>query len=267
MGSKQKKRGEPMTRSQPQYLKITNDLRKQITDGVLAPGQQLPSEKQIREEYDVSVTVVRAAMGQLRSEGLIVSRQGQGSFVKAQQPLLRLSTRRYRRGADIMPPFMAEISAAQLDSDITFETAQLRAPEDIAERLGIAADEPVSRTRYKFFADDEPVQLSTQWEPIKLVRETPIEVPEEGPLGKEGVIARFDSIGIHVTHVHESIAARMPSPDETRELNIAPGTPVFEIARTHWAEKVAVETADIVVPTDRYLIEHTQPVPLDEGQA
>lgn len=256
-----------MTRAQPQYLKITDDLRKQIADGVLAPGQQLPSEKQIREEYDVSVTVVRAAMGQLRAEGLIVSRQGQGSFVKARQTLLRLSTRRYRRGVDIAPPFKAEAEAAAVQSDITYETAQVRAPGDIAARLGISADEPVSRTRYKFYADDEPVQLSTQWEPLKLVRGTPIEVPEEGPQGKEGVIARFDSIGIYVTHVHESIAARMPSPDETRELDIAPGTPVFEIARTHWAGEVAVETADITVPTDRYLVEHTQPVPLNEGQA
>lgn len=57
----------------------------------------------------------------------------------------------------------------------------------------------------------------------------------------------------------------MPNPDEARALGIGPGTPVFHIVRTHWADQVPVETADIIASTDRYAIEHTQQVPLSEA--
>jgi GntR family transcriptional regulator len=63
--------------------------------------------------------------------------------------------------------------------------------------------------------------------------------------GRDGVVARFDHIGIHVTHVQETVSARMPSPSEARELRITAGTPVFQITRTHWADETPVETADI----------------------
>jgi GntR family transcriptional regulator len=77
---------------------------------------------------------------------------------------------------------------------------------------------------------------------------------------------RFDSIGVHVTEVHEAIRASMPTPDEARELAMGPGTPVFRITRTHWAGDRPVEIADITVPADRYVVEHTQRVSLtDDG--
>lgn len=253
--------------SEPRYERVARDLRRKIESHELKPGDQLPTEKTIQTEHGVSVTVARAAIAQLRAEGLIVSEQGRGSFVRRQQPLLRLSTRRYRRGAGTAPPFKAETEASGVDSSISYDNAQVRAPAEVAKRLQIDPGDPVTETRYTFYADGDPVQMSTQWEPLVLTRGTPIEVPESGPLGKQGVIARFDSIGIHVTEVHESVRAVMPTPDEVRALDVPPGTPVFRITRTHWAGDRPVETADITVPADRYVIEHTQPVSLTDDAA
>lgn len=253
--------------SEPRYERVARDLRRKIESHELKPGDQLPTEKTIQMDYGVSVTVARAALGQLRTEGLIVSEQGRGSFVRRPQPLLRLSTRRYRRGPRAAPPFMTETTASGVDSSVSYENAQVRASTEVAKRLQIDPGDPVTETRYKFFADGEPVQMSTQWEPLALTSGTPIEVPEAGPVGKHGVIARFDAIGFHVTKVHESVRAMMPTPDEARELNISPGTPVFRITRTHWASERPVETADITVPADRYVIEHIQPVSLNDAPA
>lgn len=245
---------------------IADHLRKQISSGDLRPGTAIPSETDLREEWNASRGTVRSAVRKLEEEGLVMSRHGRGSFVRRQRSLFRLSTSRYQRGPGTQPPVMAEVESSNAVSNIKYDTAQVRAPREIAERLQISEGDPVSRTHYTFFADGEPVQSSVQWEPLHLVRGTPVEIPEEGELGKQGVIARYDSIGLYVTHVHESIASRMPTPEEDRLLDIPPGVPLFAITRTHWANTTAVETADIVVPADRYRIEHTEAVAL-ENQA
>lgn len=66
----------------PGYLQIADDLRAQIRSGSLAPGAALPSTAQLGQRYDVSASVVKAAVSVLRTEGLIVGQQGKGVFVR-----------------------------------------------------------------------------------------------------------------------------------------------------------------------------------------
>ncbi len=56
-------------------------LRRQIQDGTLAPGQQLPTEARLTELYGVSRPIVREAISRLRTDGLVNTRQGVGAFV------------------------------------------------------------------------------------------------------------------------------------------------------------------------------------------
>lgn len=56
-------------------------LAGQLEQGVLRPGDRLPTEPQLAARHGVSRTVVREAVHQLRSRGLLVSRQGSGVFV------------------------------------------------------------------------------------------------------------------------------------------------------------------------------------------
>lgn len=66
----------------PGYLQIADDLRTQIRSGVLASGTALPSTAQLCQRYEVSASVVKAAISVLRTEGLIVGQQGKGVFVR-----------------------------------------------------------------------------------------------------------------------------------------------------------------------------------------
>jgi GntR family transcriptional regulator, transcriptional repressor for pyruvate dehydrogenase complex len=52
-----------------------------LEDGSLNPGDRLPTEAQLAAEHGVSRTVVREAVHQLKSRGLLLSRQGSGVFV------------------------------------------------------------------------------------------------------------------------------------------------------------------------------------------
>lgn len=71
---------------QPAYHQVADDLRAKIQAGTYRRGAALPSTRQLMEAYEVSVTVVRAAINQLRIEGLIVGQPGKGVFVAEATP-------------------------------------------------------------------------------------------------------------------------------------------------------------------------------------
>lgn len=56
-------------------------IEAQIDGGALAPGDRLPTEQKLADAHGVSRTVVREAVHQLKSQGLVRSRQGSGVFV------------------------------------------------------------------------------------------------------------------------------------------------------------------------------------------
>lgn len=70
----------------PAYVQVANDLRAAIRSGRYPPGGQLPSYEALMRKYEVSITVVRSAVRELRSEGLVQTHQGKGAFVRDPLP-------------------------------------------------------------------------------------------------------------------------------------------------------------------------------------
>jgi GntR family transcriptional repressor for pyruvate dehydrogenase complex len=62
---------------------VVAGLKSRILDGSLGPGEKLPSEADLIEEFSVSRTVIREAVTRLRAEGLVETFHGRGSFVLA----------------------------------------------------------------------------------------------------------------------------------------------------------------------------------------
>ncbi|QYA14872.1 FadR/GntR family transcriptional regulator [Rhizobium sp. AB2/73] len=61
--------------------RVIDELRTQIESGKLQAGDQLPTEPQLEAAFDVSRTVVREAIADLRAAGLVKPVQGKGVFV------------------------------------------------------------------------------------------------------------------------------------------------------------------------------------------
>jgi GntR family transcriptional regulator len=81
--------------SAPLYARAASILREQILARELAPGGRLPAEASLAQQLDVSRPTIRGALACLQREGLIVTRQGVGSFVvprRAHQTLAHLET-------------------------------------------------------------------------------------------------------------------------------------------------------------------------------
>jgi DNA-binding FadR family transcriptional regulator len=68
-------------RAPPLPDQVVSALHQQISTGALAPGTRLPTEKELSGMYGVSRAVIREAVGRLKHDGLVTSRQGSGAFV------------------------------------------------------------------------------------------------------------------------------------------------------------------------------------------
>ncbi|MGH3833365.1 MAG: GntR family transcriptional regulator [Pseudonocardiaceae bacterium] len=93
------------------YHRIVDDLRSAIIAG-LAPGERLSSEWELAQRYQTSRPTVRRAVAVLKAEGLVVTEQGRGTFVRP-APRVRLvvtgANYRRHRGAGV-PGFNAQVT-------------------------------------------------------------------------------------------------------------------------------------------------------------
>ncbi|MFP4027377.1 MAG: GntR family transcriptional regulator [Candidatus Brocadiia bacterium] len=71
----------PVTRTHFRYEKVAEDLRRQVSSGQLTPGDQLPTENALAEQYEINRQTVRRALSLLADEGIIVREKGRGTFV------------------------------------------------------------------------------------------------------------------------------------------------------------------------------------------
>ncbi|UWE12448.1 GntR family transcriptional regulator [Actinacidiphila bryophytorum] len=244
---------------QPAYLRVADDLRRKILDGTLPPHARLPSQARIRTEYGVSDTVALEARKVLMAEGFVEGRSGSGTYVR-ERPRPRRIVRSGYRPAGPSTPYRQEQADEGSKGSWESRSVQDTATLDVAERLRIEPGERVMRTHYLFRTEGEPALLSTSWEPLALTGRTPVLLPEEGPVGGQGVVARMAAIDVTVDHMAEEVGARPGLAAETAALGGVPGHLVIEIRRTYYASGQPVETADVIIPAEKYRAVYHLPV-------
>lgn len=68
--------------ARPPFQQVAAVLKAAIVTGKLQPGDRLPSYTELATQYGVAVMTAQKAVGVLRDEGLVISRQGKGSYVR-----------------------------------------------------------------------------------------------------------------------------------------------------------------------------------------
>src|SRR3546814_18507378 len=71
----------------PRYAAIKQSIYDAIGDGRLKPGDRVPSEADLVEQFDVSRMTANRALRELQSAGIIVRRAGSGSFIAEPKPI------------------------------------------------------------------------------------------------------------------------------------------------------------------------------------
>ncbi|TLQ38948.1 GntR family transcriptional regulator [Streptomyces marianii] len=243
-------------RSAP-YLRVAAALRGRIADGTLTPGDRLPSRGELGREFGVGENVIRRAQELLIDEGALEGRAGSGTYVRA--PIERRTLLRTPRGQGGRSPAPAGFTGTW-ESD---STAKVAAPPAIAARLALEPGALCVRTVYEFLADRQPALLATSWEPMAITGGTVVVLPEGGPLAGHGVVARMAHLGVTVARVVEKPRPVHVDREQAQMLGIAAGAQATLIERTHYdASGRPVETADILIPADRWDIAYDITLPV-----
>jgi GntR family transcriptional regulator len=122
--------------------------------------------------------------------------------------------------------------------------------------MGIEVGTEVMRTDYVSYVDNEPAMLVTSYENLAYTRGTVIERPEEGYLMGAGLVPRFTAIGRRPTKITERLRVRPARPAEQELLQSKPGVPVILITRTTQSGDSILETADIIIASNKFELEN-----------
>ncbi|MCV7282225.1 FadR family transcriptional regulator [Mycolicibacterium flavescens] len=135
--------------------RVVAGLKDKIFAGELTPGEKLPSEAELIDEFGVSRTVVREAVTRLRAEGLVETFQGRGSFVLAvPQPssfMVESAALRTQRDVLDMVDFRigVESEAAALAAARADDRGRRTISAALAEFVGAAPEDAV-QADYRF---------------------------------------------------------------------------------------------------------------------
>jgi len=217
-----------LIQSRPLYQQIKTLIIQQIVNGRWPPGQRLPSEFQLGDEFGVSQGTVRKALDVLAQEGLLVRHQGKGTYVAEhdqQQSLFKffhlVSDNNKRELPESRILDIKEDDATAAEQALIFFTDSNR----------------VFRIRRLRFLEGEPVIIEMLTVPVWLVRD------EAEAQALPNTVYRYYQLerGVTVARTPEKLRAVAANTSDAAYLEIPPATPLLEIDRS------AIDMQDRVV--------------------
>ena len=143
----------------PLYVQLMAEIEKEIQQGIYKPGDKIMTESEMAKTYGVSLITVRKAMGSLMERGLVVRKQGKGTFVT--KPKISKNIRKLQSFSEMCRQMGLRPGVRMLENRL------VQVDPKMAARLGVEPGSNViyiSRLRY---ADQEPVQVEKNYFPLK----------------------------------------------------------------------------------------------------
>ena len=202
----------------PLHRQLFLVLHDEIARGAIAPGDVLPTEQSLCDQFGVSRITVRRALADLADQGYIERRQGVGSFV------------RQRDRPDEVPPsgsYMDNLRQTQFQTTVdVVEYVTRTPPSTIGDALGgfgsmlhILRVRRERRTR-------EPLMITEAWLPADLSN-----VLTEKALRHTPLYELLSGAGIVVDRMQHEITAEIAGPRNARLLNVAIGSALVRVNR------------------------------------
>lgn len=200
---------------------VSDLLATRIRNQDYAPGDKMPSESDLADQLGVSRATVRTALARLATQGLVLRKQGDGTYVNAN--LEQVPT---RMGG--MWDFLRLIENSGFHATIHLRAQKVR-PASAAEAaaLNLADGAPVLALTRHFCADGQPVILAHTTISAALL------VDEGDGLDGELPLSEFVRRYCHkeIAYAIFDIKARMPDADVTAYLQRTPDTPLLLLSQ------------------------------------
>ena len=227
----------------PLYQQLYEVLRAQISSGAWRPGDMLPTENSLLDQYQVSRSTVRQALDALVQEGLIYRERGRGTFVAhptVQQGLVRIvSFTEDMRQRGFKPS--TEVLSAEL----------IPANDDLAKVLDIEAGDELARIERLRLADGEPMSIEIS----HLVHRYCPGILQHDYARNSLREMLERAYGVRIERATQAILAVNASAEIARRLSIQPKSAVLHIERVSLSQYgVPVEFLRIYHRGDRYVL-------------
>jgi GntR family transcriptional regulator len=202
------------------YAKVEETIATEIAQGEYRPGDQLPTEDELLERFQVSRITVRRAIQNLVHRGLLEIRRGLGTFVL--EPRIEAELTKLTGFVEDMNAAGRKASARVVSQHIVAASAR------VAGRLRLAKGTRVMRIERVRLADDVPISFDETYLPL--------------PLGKK--IARNDlrvypiftllevEFGVPLIEANYELEAVIATKAIADALQVSVGSPIFQIERT-----------------------------------
>ncbi|MDT0456860.1 GntR family transcriptional regulator [Streptomyces sp. DSM 41527] len=246
------------------YERIAGQLRQAVRAGRWKPGDRLPPEAELAEEFGRSVPAVRVALRFLCEEGLIEKQHGRGNVVRRPRIVAartNLSHQWEKSRAREPLEERARTGGTERDTglhadDLVFQASyrEREADEDLARAFALPQGTPLLERRYRtrYAAESAPFSLVTSYLVRAMVAKNPDLLDETKEPWPGGSQAQLYTLGIELGRVEERVTARPPAPEEAAELELPPGTSVLVLRKTSIdVNDRVVGVSDVILPGDR----------------
>ena len=227
----------------PLYYQIRERLLEQIRAGVFKPGQSLPSEQEIAENFAVSRMTGRQALKSLGDLGVTYSVRGKGTFVSA----IKLE-KDFRQVTSFTEDMKAR--GFRPKSKVLFFEV-VKADEETMNALQLKTRESVVSLRRIRFANTSPVGIEWSRIPQRICPDL-LETFDPQASLYETLAQRY---GIKMAIADEIVEAGLARGEEARLLGLAAKNPVFLFTRISYLQSgEPIEFVKSVYRGDRYKI-------------
>ena len=199
----------------PLYYQLAAAIRERIRSGALAPGDQLPAERELAERAGISRMTARQALANLARGGDVLVRHGVGTFVA--EPKLTLDAFLPLGFTEVMARSGGSVKSRVLDQEI------VTPPPAVATALGLTPGEQTVRIVRLRSAGKIPVLLETSHVPL-----TRCPGLEHEDLERQSLYAILElRYGLRPLAARQTIEATMASTFESDLLGVAEGAPML----------------------------------------
>ncbi|MDX1377399.1 MAG: GntR family transcriptional regulator [Anaerolineales bacterium] len=192
-------------------------LRGRVREGIYAPGMRMPSEYDLSKEFGVSRATIRTVLARLAVNGLILRKQGDGTYVNARVRDISTRTGNVWEFARVIEcnGYKPKIETVSIEKTV--------ADEREADALAIAQGTDLLALSRLFYADDQSVILAKNVIPLSFVCEPIDQI--DGQLNIQEIIRRYcsQSIAFAITDIRSTLVS------EEINLDKDTGQPLIEL--------------------------------------
>ncbi|MFY0682712.1 MAG: GntR family transcriptional regulator [Thalassovita sp.] len=204
----------------PRYVQLRKRLSDGVEDGTLLPGSSLPPEREIATITNLSRVTVRKAIQSLAEDGIIVQKQGSGSFVAMNAPLIEQSLSR-------LTSFSEDMSRrGMVSASRWIERGQFMPSPDETVALALSPDDSVSRIARLRTADGKPMAIERA--------SLPTDILPNPLLVEVSLYEVLEASGFGPVRALQKISAINLGPADARLLEVEEGEAGLRIERTSY---------------------------------